>query len=159
MQAWQRLNGKGFEEKAENCYSINVSHLINPLFMPFKFERLNVWQKSLELSDSIHQLTKNFPKEELYVLTSQVKRAADSIGLNIAEGSTGQSDAEYSKFIGYAIRSDIEVVACLHIATRREYLDRKAFDELYRKCEVILYMLYALRNKIKSSVPGPRSSD
>jgi len=56
--------------------------------MAFKFERLIVWQKALELSARIHDLTRTFPKDELYVLTSQIKRAADSIALNIAEGST-----------------------------------------------------------------------
>ena len=61
--------------------------------MPFKFEKLIVWQKAMELSDVINQLTKSFPKVELFVLTSQIKRAADSVSLNIAEGSTGQSNA------------------------------------------------------------------
>ncbi|MBS1935281.1 MAG: four helix bundle protein, partial [Bacteroidetes bacterium] len=60
--------------------------------MSFKFERLIVWQKAVELSDIVNQLTKNFPKDELFVLTSQIKRAADSVSLNIAEGSTGQSN-------------------------------------------------------------------
>jgi len=57
--------------------------------MAFKFEELKVWQRALEFSYQIHQLTQSFPKEELFILTSQIKRAADSIVLNIAEGSTG----------------------------------------------------------------------
>ncbi|MFH0877317.1 MAG: four helix bundle protein [Candidatus Omnitrophota bacterium] len=79
--------------------------------MAFKFEKLEVWQKSIKLSSDVHDLTKNFPKEELYILTSQIKRAADSVALNIAEGSTGQSNAEFKQFLGYAIRSSIEVVS------------------------------------------------
>ena len=57
--------------------------------MAFKFENLKVWKKSINLSLHIHELTRSFPKEELYILTSQIKRAADSVALNIAEGSTG----------------------------------------------------------------------
>ena len=60
--------------------------------MSFKFEKLIVWQKALDLSEMIHQLTLTFPKEELYILSSQMKRAADSVALNIAEGSTGQTN-------------------------------------------------------------------
>jgi four helix bundle protein len=52
--------------------------------MSFKFEKLEVWQKAIEFDFHIHELTRNFPKEELYMLTSQIKRAADSIALNIA---------------------------------------------------------------------------
>jgi four helix bundle protein len=72
--------------------------------MAFKFERLQVWQKALDLTELIDHVTKSFPKEELYILTSQIKRAADSIALNIAQGSTGQSNPEFSRFIGIAIR-------------------------------------------------------
>ena len=87
--------------------------------MPFKFEKLIVWQKSLDLSDEVNQLTKSFPKDELYILTSQIKRAADSVSLNIAEGSTGQSNPEFGRFLGIALRSNIEVVGCLYLAQRR----------------------------------------
>ena len=65
--------------------------------MAFKFEKLLVWQKSVDLSSEIHLLTNNFPKEELYILTSQIKRAADSVSLNIAEGSTGQTNPEFKR--------------------------------------------------------------
>lgn len=92
--------------------------------MAFKFENLRVWQKALDLADEIDKLTKTFPKEEVYVLTSQIKRAADSISLNIAEGSTGQSNPEFKRFLNYALRSNIEVVNCLHLAIRRGYISK-----------------------------------
>ena len=66
--------------------------------MAFRFEDLQVWQKALELDEDINQLCKTFPKDEIYVLTSQIKRAADSVVLNIAEGSTGQSKAIFKVF-------------------------------------------------------------
>ena len=117
--------------------------------MAFKFEELSVWQKALVLTKEVHDLTKDFPKEELYVLSSQMKRAADSIVLNIAEGSTGQSDPEFRKFIGYAIRSGIEVVACLHIGKMREIITEEDFSRFYNQLEEITKMLQALRKSIK----------
>ncbi|MEK7274843.1 MAG: four helix bundle protein [Candidatus Desantisbacteria bacterium] len=116
--------------------------------MGFKFEKLEVWQKAVDFSSKIHDLTRKFPKEELYVLTSQIKRAADSIVLNIAEGSTGQSNAEFKKFIGYAIRSAIEVVACFYIGKKRGLIAEKEFRELYNEIEIIVKMLQALRNSL-----------
>ena len=87
--------------------------------MAFKFEKLIAWQKALELSVQIHEITKKFPEKERYVLASQILRAADSISLNIAEGSTGQSNRQFSSFLGYSIRSGIEVIACLYLAQKR----------------------------------------
>ena len=66
--------------------------------MSFKFEKLIVWQKAVDLSADVHDLCKKFPKDELFILTSQIKRAADSVSLNIAEGSTGQSNLELINF-------------------------------------------------------------
>lgn len=117
--------------------------------MSFKFEKLIVWQKAVHLSDKVDALTKKFPKEEVYILTSQFKRAADSVSLNIAEGSTGQTNPEFRKFLGYALRSDIEVVACLYLAKRREYISEEEFNEIYSFCEEILVMINALRNSLK----------
>jgi four helix bundle protein len=117
--------------------------------MAFKFENLTVWQKSLDYTASIHTLTLTFPKDELFILTSQIKRAADSINLNIAEGSTGQSDAEFSKFLGYAIRSAIEVVSCLYVGAKRGLIKEEDFNRLYTEAEDIIRMTQALRNSIK----------
>jgi len=86
--------------------------------MSFKFEKLNVWHKALQFSADVNCLTKSFPNDELYILTSQIKRAADSIALNIAEGSTGQTNAEFKQFINYAIRSAVEVVSALYVGKK-----------------------------------------
>lgn len=117
--------------------------------MAFKFEKLEVWKKSIDLSLQIHELTRSFPKEELYILTSQIKRAADSVALNIAEGSTGQTNAEFKLFLGYSIRSSIEVVSCLYIGKARNLIKELKFQELYKKLESIVKMLQALRNTLK----------
>lgn len=116
--------------------------------MSFKFETLRVWQLSLDLSDKIDSITKKFPKDELYILTSQIKRAADSVNLNIAEGSTGQSNDEFKRFLGYSIRSGIEVVACLYLSKRRKYIDEVVFQELYDSLDSLIKSIQALRNSL-----------
>lgn len=119
--------------------------------MSFKFERLVVWQKAVDLSDKVNQLVKTFPKEEVYVLSAQMKRAADSVSLNIAEGSTGQSDPEFRKFLGYALRSNIEVVTCLYLANRRGYIEEVVFRDIYSLCHEILAMINAIRRHLNSN--------
>ena len=116
--------------------------------MAFRFEDLQVWQLAMELDEQINQLTKTFPKEEIYILTSQIKRAADSVVLNIAEGSTGQSKAVFKVFLGYSLRSAIEVVSCLFIAKRRGYIAEQEFKILYNEYEVMVKKITALRNSI-----------
>jgi len=116
--------------------------------MVFKFEKLEVWQESIELTGLVHGVSLKFPKEELYVLTAQIKRSADSVSLNIAEGSTGQSNPEFSKFLGYAIRSGIEVVGCLYIAKRRNIISNEDFKTIYDFVDNLVKRIQALRNII-----------
>ena len=116
--------------------------------MPFKFEKLIVWQKALDLSGVVNEVTKSFPKDEIYVLTSQIKRAADSVSLNIAEGSTGQTNPEFNRFLGIALRSNIEVVGCIFIAQRRDLIKENDFNIIYKLCEEILVMINALRKSL-----------
>ena len=118
--------------------------------MPFKFEKLIVWQKALDLSDMVHQLTRTFPKEELYILTSQLKRAADSVSLNIAEGSSGHTNPEFSRFLLYALKSNMEVVGCIYLARRRNYIRDNSFDLIYNQCQEILAMINALNKQLKT---------
>ncbi|HMR85332.1 MAG TPA: four helix bundle protein [Niabella sp.] len=117
--------------------------------MAFKFEQLRVWQKALELTELVHNTTKQFPKEELFVLTSQIKRAADSVALNIAEGSTGQTNKEFSRFLSIAFRSNIEVVGCIFIADKRQIISKESFDKIYKMSEEILSMISALIKKLR----------
>ena len=73
--------------------------------MPFKFEGLDVWKLSLDYIDLIYQIANQLPRSEEYNLNSQIRRAATSISLNIAEGSTGLSDSEQARFLNIAHRS------------------------------------------------------
>ena len=115
----------------------------------FKFEKLIIWQKAMDYGEEIHQLASRFPKTELYNLTSQICRAVDSIALNISEGAIGQSNSEFRKFIGYAIRSLAEVVTCLHKAMKRNYISEDEFNKLYDFAHNLMNMIVAFKGKIK----------
>ena len=112
--------------------------------MAFKFENLKVWQMSLDLSLEIHALTRSFPKDELFILTSQIKRAADSVTLNITEGSTLQSDNEFKRFLIYANRSALEVVGSLYPGKGRSLINKVDFDKLNKSYEKLVAMIQAL---------------
>jgi four helix bundle protein len=117
--------------------------------MAFSFENLRVWQEALDLSEKISVLIRTFPPEEKYVLSSQILRAADSVSLNIAEGSTGQTKPEFKRFLGIALRSAIEVIGCLHLGKRRKLIDDKIFKDLYDFTETLIKGIQALRNSLK----------
>jgi len=116
----------------------------------FKFENLRIWQDSMSLAEDIFKISQEFPKDEIYNLTSQVRRASDSVALNTSEGSILQSDLEYRRFLVYSIRSLAETVTCFHKARRREYVDGEFFSSLYKKCFDLMNMTVAFRNKIGS---------
>jgi four helix bundle protein len=114
----------------------------------YKFEKLEVWQLAVEYIDMIYQLAGQLPKIEEYNLRSQIIRAATSIALNIAEGSTGQSNAEQSRFLGMALRSLIETVACLHLIKRRGYIPVEITQSVYGASEKLSIKLQAFRKAL-----------
>ena len=116
--------------------------------MRFKFEKLTIWQKAMDLGERIDNVSKTFPQKEIYNLSSQMRRAADSIALNISEGSIDQSNPEFRRFMGYAIRSLAEVVTCLHKAEKREYISNDTFNELYDFSYQLMNMMIAFKRKI-----------
>ena len=116
--------------------------------MAFRFEKLKIWHPAVDLSNEIDLLIRCFPKIEQFSLTSQIKKAADSAVLNIAEGSTGQFIPEFKRFLNTALRSAIEVVACLFLAKKRNYIAQNNFKELYDNYEKLCKMITALRDSI-----------
>jgi four helix bundle protein len=118
------------------------------MLMQFKFENLIIWQKAMEYGENICRLSCKFPKEEVFNLSSQIRRAIDSIALNISEGSIGQSNPEFKKFVGYSIRSLAEVITCLHKAYRRNYISEEEFKEQYEYAFNLMNMMVAFRSKI-----------
>jgi four helix bundle protein len=117
--------------------------------MKFKFEKLIIWQKAMFFGESIYLLSNKFPIEEVYNLSSQIRRAVDSIALNISEGAIDQSNLELKKFMGYVIRSLAEVVTCLHKASKRNYISEEEFIEQYEYAFNLMNMMIAFKKNIK----------
>lgn len=117
--------------------------------MSFKFEKIKTWQMAMDFGENVNTLSNKLPDREKYNLTSQVRRAADSIALNIAEGSIGQSDGELARFLGYSIRSLAEVITCLYKARKRSYLAENEFKQLYDEAYQLMNMLAGFRTRIK----------
>ena len=118
--------------------------------MNFKFEKLEIWQRSMQIGEEINNLANCFPIEEKYNLSSQIRRAMDSVALNISEGSIGQSRKEQRRFIGYSIRSLAEAVTCLFKAKNRNYIDDVLFKKYYSSFYDLMNMIVAFRRSIKS---------
>lgn len=118
--------------------------------MSFKFEKLRIWQNAMDLGEEINLLANSFPKKEMYNLSSQSRRAADSIALNISEGCILQSNREFRRFLGYSIRSIAEVVTCLYKAKSRNYIDESKFQKLYKQNFHLMNMTIAFRNTLKT---------
>ena len=94
----------------------------------FSFENLQVYQKSLDFIDLVYDVTTQFPKSELYNLTSQFKRAAVSIALNIAEGA-GDTNSQFGRFLQISLDSVKECVVCSTIAKRQKYITSEKNQE------------------------------
>ena len=119
--------------------------------MPFKFEQLEVWQLSVAYIDLMYKIAEQLPRSEEFNLKSQMLRAATSAALNIAEGSTGQSDPEQRTFLGYSLRSLLETVACQFLISRRGYLsDPTLLREAYQQAQTLARKLQSMRKSIGS---------
>jgi len=120
--------------------------------MAYKFEKLEVWQLALDYIDLCYAIAEQLPRSENFNLKSQMTRAATSIALNIAEGSTSQSDPEQQRFLGFALRSLIETVACLHLIHRRAYLpDPQPLRQAYLASTKLFAKLQAFRAALGGS--------
>ena len=117
--------------------------------MPFKFEKLDVWRMALGYCDMMYDLADRLPDKERFNLQSQIRRAATSVALNIAEGSTGQSDPEQKRFLGLALRSLIETVACQRLIARQNYVtDTDYLGRLDLQAQELAKRLQAFRNSL-----------
>jgi four helix bundle protein len=117
--------------------------------MAYKFEGLEIYQLALDYLDLIYSLAEHLPRIEEYNLKPQIIRAATSILLNIAEGSTSQSNAEQSRFLRMALRSLIETVACRQIIERRKYVEKLQIKETYEVSEKLFAKIQAMRRAME----------
>ena len=125
--------------------------------MSYKFQKLAVYRMALDYLDKVYGCSRDLPLSERFNLQSQLERAAISIVLNIAEGSTGQSNAEQNRFLGLALRSYLETIACLDIMERRGYVGSKVLMEVRGFGHGLFVKLQAFRKALETPVPSPRS--
>lgn len=114
------------------------------------FEDLPVWQDARKFTNKIYKLTNKFPKEELYGLTSQIRRATVSIMSNIAEGFDRRSDKELSNFLSMSRGSSSEVQNDLYIALDLKYISQTEFNQLYQEAKKIAKQINGLMTYLKS---------
>lgn len=113
------------------------------------YKELIVWQKSMELATTIFEVTKTFPKSELYGLVNQIRRAVFSIPSNIAEGFCRGGKAEFRQFLQITFGSGAEVETQLIIAKNTGMLDEKTYNEIVAKLDEIMRMLNKLITNVR----------
>jgi four helix bundle protein len=114
----------------------------------FNFEKLETWQKAIAFADLVYETTRNFPAEERFGLTNQMRRAAVSISSNIAEGAARNSRNDYARFLEIAAGSLFEVVSQSFIGERQGFLSKSNFDRLYSAADEQGKMLSGLRRSV-----------
>lgn len=109
----------------------------------YSFEKLEVWQIARAIKKDIYRNTRNFPKEELFALTSQIRRAIGSVTANLAEGSGRATQADRANFVNVAYASGLEVLDHLITAYDLEYIELEVYEEYRTKMDELLNKLNA----------------
>ncbi len=117
----------------------------------FRFRNFPVYRDARALRLKIREVSKYFPKEEKYVLTSQLNRAMDSVLLNIAEGSYKYSDLDFSRYLNISVGSLCEVVACLDLAIDSQFINSQQHTILLTDIDKILRQLKAFTARVRRS--------
>jgi four helix bundle protein len=114
----------------------------------FNFEKLDVWQKAIDFADLVYNNTRQFPADERFGLTNQMRRAAVSISANIAEGTSRMSKTDFKRFVEIATGSAFEVISQAFVARRQGLLSEGKFSLLYSSAEEVGRMLSGLRKSL-----------
>jgi len=113
------------------------------------FRDLKIWQKGIELVEDIYKITKGFPKEELYGLTSQMRRCAVSIPSNTAEGFSRKHNKEYFQFLNIVIGSCSELETQIEISLKLKFIQPNEANIIFEKINHITRMVMNLRKRLK----------
>ena len=114
----------------------------------FRFERIEAWQLARVLNKTIYAVTREFPKEEQFGLTSQLRRASVSVSSNTAEGSGRNSDVDFAHFLEIAYGSLMEYVSQLFLALDENYLTKDSFDQLANDADLLAGKIAALSKSL-----------
>lgn len=113
------------------------------------FRKLKVWEKAHQLTLQVYRLSAKFPREEVYALTSQVRRASTSIGLNIVESCGRMTVPDFKHFLVMATGSANEVDYCFILALDLEYINKDDYNKIQKPIEEVRKMLISLINKLE----------
>jgi four helix bundle protein len=117
--------------------------------MAFRFEGLEIFHAAVDFSVRVHELVKKFPAEERFDLTSQARRAANSIVLNIAEGSGRGTKKDFSHFLDMARGSTFETVACFFIAEKQSYVSKQDLEAIKSSAESVGKRINAFKRTLR----------
>jgi four helix bundle protein len=115
------------------------------------YRDLKVWQAAVDLVTDVYRLTAEFPKNEVFGLSSQIQRAAVSVPSNIAEGHARNSDNEFNRFLGIALGSLAELETQLIITERLRYIESDRINPVLTRCDDIGKMIRGLKKVVKGS--------
>lgn len=118
-------------------------------FRSYKFEDLEVWRLGMRIIQEIYKITKKFPKEEVFALTNQIKRAGTSIVLNIVEGSGQPTSKGFAVYLHRAKSSVLECVACIKIAIQENFITEKDTELLNQLLQEEYFKIIALEKSIR----------
>lgn len=113
----------------------------------FRFEELNIYNNALDLASWVYNITMKWPRNEMFGMTDQIRRAVVSISLNIAEGSS-RGEKDFGHFLDIARGSCYECVAIGKIALNNKILNQADYSQLYTKCEALSKMISALKKSL-----------
>ncbi len=117
--------------------------------MAFRFEGLEIWHLAREYATHIYAITARFPKHERFGLADQLNRAANSVVLNIAEGSGQDTSAQFNRYLGIAAGSVCEVVSGLFLAFDRGYIDKATHARLYDEGDRLIRKITNFRKTLR----------
>jgi len=120
--------------------------------MKFSFEELDVWKIAIDFTEKVYTATRKFPREEMYGITNQLRRASVSISLNIAEGKGRYSNKEFKQFLFLARGSLYETITLLKLCLRLNYISEALYKELIKDCGTIQSKLAGLLNYLKTRI-------
>lgn len=139
------------EQQTTNNEQRTTNNNQQPMKKPFTFRDLNVYKEGRELINTIYKISSKFPKDELYGITNQLRRAAVSINLNIAEGSGRSSKGDQKRFYNIAKASLYECIAIFDICSDMKYISTEEFRLLEEKSKSILAKLNGLIKYVKEN--------
>ena len=113
------------------------------------YHELKIWQEGRKLVKTVYSVSANFPKEEMYGLTSQIRRAAISIPSNIAEGTGRTSDKEFKRFLDYAIGSLFELETQMILANDLNFISAEDFESIHEDIKSLIRMIVKFTGVLK----------